>query len=125
MFAGYFRIVRGRGMLVYKTEGVMINPPAPGTLVPMRKPKASDISDFAMYAALMETNTSPYRNSKMGGRYLGSSTIWDVQRLFPEFPPKVVRAKLQSMDKRGITDGCYCGCRGDINIISGLPSLYR
>lgn len=31
MFAGYFKIVRGRGMLVYKTEGAMIKPPAPGT----------------------------------------------------------------------------------------------
>lgn len=30
-FAGYFRIVRGRGLLVYKTQGWQISPPVPGT----------------------------------------------------------------------------------------------
>lgn len=32
---------------------------------------------------------------------------------FSAFPPKVVMAKLRSMIRRGLMDGCACGCRGD------------
>lgn len=36
---------------------------------------------------------------------------------FPEgTPEKVAMAKLKSMIKRGIIDGCTCGCRGDFHI---------
>lgn len=92
----------------------------------MRNPKASDISDFAMYAALMQTNRSPHKDTLFAGTGVkgGWSTIWDIEQLLPEFPPKVIRAKLMSMDKRKITHGCYCGCRGDIRIVGPLPSLY-
>lgn len=29
---------------------------------------------------------------------------------------KVVLAKLRSLIRRGLLDGCYCGCRGDIEL---------
>jgi len=40
---------------------------------------------------------------------------WEIQRALSEFPPKVVLAKLRSMVKRGVLDGCACGCRGDFS----------
>lgn len=43
--------------------------------------------------------------------------IWDVQAYMARWPSKVVRAKLQSMDKRGLISGCFCGCRGDIHFV--------
>lgn len=42
--------------------------------------------------------------------------IWDVQAALPTFPPKVVRAKLAALVRRGVLDGCTCGCRGDFFI---------
>ena len=35
---------------------------------------------------------------------------------FAKDKPKLVRAKMQSMIKRGIVDGCTCGCRGDFTL---------
>lgn len=31
-------------------------------------------------------------------------------------PPKVMRAKMQSLIKRGLVTGCTCGCRGEFEI---------
>jgi hypothetical protein len=44
------------------------------------------------------------------------ATLWDIQAELPTFPPKVVLAKLRSMVRRGLIDGCACGCRGDFEI---------
>lgn len=33
-----------------------------------------------------------------------------------QFPFKVVLAKMRSLIKRGLVDGCDCGCRGDFTI---------
>lgn len=42
---------------------------------------------------------------------------WDIQDSLKangvEAPEKVLRAKLAKLVKRGILDGCTCGCRGD------------
>lgn len=50
------------------------------------------------------------------------ATIWDVADRLPSFPEKVVRAKLSSMIKRGVIDGCTCGCRGDFNVLESNAS---
>jgi hypothetical protein len=42
-------------------------------------------------------------------RYLGDSPIRPC-------PQKAVNAKLRSMAKRGLVEGCPCGCRGDWHI---------
>lgn len=47
------------------------------------------------------------------GQYAGTCLVWDVERAFPEFPRKVVRAKLDKLVRKGLLDGCACGCRGD------------
>lgn len=31
----------------------------------------------------------------------------------PGTPPKLALAKMRSLKKRGLVDGCGCGCRGD------------
>lgn len=37
----------------------------------------------------------------------------DFADYFPELPEKVVLAKMKTMIRRGLIDGCTCGCRGD------------
>jgi hypothetical protein len=37
----------------------------------------------------------------------------DIADALPDFPQKVILAKLRKMVRRGIVDGCTCGCRGD------------
>jgi hypothetical protein len=38
------------------------------------------------------------------------------------FPPKVLRRKLGAMARRGIINGCECGCRGDWHVYLGKDS---
>ena len=37
--------------------------------------------------------------------------LWDIEPAFPDFPPKVVLAKLKSLHRRGLIEGCCCGYR--------------
>lgn len=48
----------------------------------------------------------------------GWLTRWDAQAALPEFPPKVVSAKLNQMAKKGILSGCsvHHDCRGDFTL---------
>lgn len=69
----------------------------------MRRPKASDIDDEAAVRAVWEL-------SGHGDRWV---MCWEVDEAFPDFPPKVVQAKLSRLMHRGFIDGCDCGCRGD------------
>jgi hypothetical protein len=39
-----------------------------------------------------------------------------TQAMPPDTPPKLVRAKMASMIRRGLVHGCSCGCRGDYTI---------
>lgn len=41
---------------------------------------------------------------------------WDLQKRFDYYPAKVVTAKLRKAIKRGLVDGCCCGCRGDFRL---------
>jgi hypothetical protein len=43
--------------------------------------------------------------------------IWDVFERFPQYPQKLVRAKLDKMVRAGKLTGCTCGCRGDFEIV--------
>ena len=67
--------------------------------------KASDISDERMLVALRHDMTS-----------IGASN-WRIAR-DNGWPEKIVIAKLSTMmRRRGLVDGCNCGCRGDWTII--------
>lgn len=39
--------------------------------------------------------------------------IWAIFKAFPQYPEKVIRAKLSTMIRRKLLTGCCCGCRGD------------
>lgn len=41
---------------------------------------------------------------------------WDLKHYFPQFPEKVILAKARQLIKRGLVDGCTCGCRGDFEL---------
>lgn len=42
---------------------------------------------------------------------------YDIERVYPAMPEKVVMAKANRLIRRGIIDGCPCGCRGDYEIM--------
>lgn len=50
-----------------------------------------------------------------GNWYLGGPHC--VQRVMPkDLPEKLVLSKMRNLIKRGLVDGCPCGCRGDYEI---------
>ncbi len=66
--------------------------------------KASDIRDQDMLAAVAHEMTG-----------IGASA-YKISLRFPEFPEKVVRAKLHALLRRKLIHGCCCGCRGDFTL---------
>lgn len=51
------------------------------------------------------------------------AVTWDLQGALAEFPPKVVMAKLKQLKRRGLIDGCDCGCRGDWHLIDPIARI--
>lgn len=48
----------------------------------------------------------------------------DVTQAMPPAPEKLVLAKMRMLMRRGLVDGCSCGCRGDFVITpKGLALL--
>ena len=46
-----------------------------------------------------------------------STTNFDLlTEIWYNVPPKVMQAKLKKLIKRGLLDGCACGCRGDFEV---------
>lgn len=58
----------------------------------------------------------------MAARHPSWTQSWDLQEAFPRFPPKVLLAKMRALKKRGLVDGCGCGCRGDWELIPEKPT---
>ena len=52
-------------------------------------------------------------------------TEWNVTEAMPPgIPPKLALAKMRMMIRRGVVDGCTCGCRGDFVITEkGLAEI--
>ncbi|ALY08732.1 hypothetical protein FDH65_gp47 [Arthrobacter phage Circum] len=42
--------------------------------------------------------------------------ISDIHKLWNTIPPKVINAKLNRLIRKGLIDGCTCGCRGDFEL---------
>lgn len=77
--------------------------------------KASDLPDRAMLAVVAAL-TQEHEHATV--------TIWKVCEIFFNVPPKVVHAKLRRLIRRGLVDGCYCGCRGDFSLtVNGRQAL--
>lgn len=68
--------------------------------------KAADIDDGDMVAAVAHIQ-------EVKGSW---ANVGEVEAHFPDFPPKVVVAKLARLIKRGLLTGCTCGCRGDFEV---------
>lgn len=72
--------------------------------------KAADIADRRLIEAIWHINWA-----KEPGIYRWA-LIWDLEEELPEFPTKVIRAKCRALIRRGLIDGCDCGCRGDFEL---------
>jgi len=51
----------------------------------------------------------------------GPVVWWEFAAFFfPDVPPKVVLAKWRALCKRGVVDGCPCGCHGGFTLLGPL-----
>jgi hypothetical protein len=75
--------------------------------------QAKDIPDDLMLMAILSCSKEYVSSSRI--RKL-PAMLWEIQDALP-YPGKVVLAKLKSMIKRKMIDGCACGCRGDFTIV--------
>lgn len=87
--------------------------------------KASDITDEAFLAAI--DKACRIRTDVEGGTPWTWATRWDVAAVlaghpehvggppvdYPNMPEKVLLAKARKLIRRGLVDGCPCGCRGE------------
>lgn len=67
--------------------------------------KASDIPDELLLETI-DAVAQPW----------GLTMRWDVENAMPNYPWKVILAKTSKLMKRGLIDGCDCGCRGDYKL---------
>ena len=100
--------------------------------------KAADISDEAFLDAVRTVHRERWESKGVTAEiplgvdnvhWIGAS-VWDIGAVLgghPEwagtelatrdemtgYPEKVIRAKAWRLIKRGLIDGCCCGCRGD------------
>jgi len=102
----------------------------------METMKAADISDEAFLDAIRTVHRVRHHDNP---QWIGAS-IWDIAATLeghPEWcgqsqatdgsvqiPEKVVRAKARRLVKRGLVDGCTCGCRGDFEIREEARAAY-
>lgn len=76
--------------------------------------KCADIPDQAIIDAInqcIDEKTIEYGSQALWAH------IWDLTPKFPEFPERLVRAKLYKMIRAKKISGCTCGCRGDFEVI--------
>ncbi len=65
---------------------------------------------------------SPWMIHKDGHGILPWCMSWELANEFPDWIPwKVLMAKADKLIKRGLMDGCTCGCRGDFNLLVTNP----
>ncbi len=71
------------------------------------KPQAKDYPDEPILAFISERKWTTWFPENENS----------VTKVFPPGTPrKVVLAKMRSMIRRGLIDGCACGCRGDFRL---------
>ncbi len=72
--------------------------------------KASDVNEEEIITAILNSPINPLTNKPSW------ATHWQgFPNSIPDqgFLQKVLLAKLRAMKKRGLIEGCGCGCRGD------------
>ena len=78
-------------------------------MIAARRIKASDLSD----ARILEVLNRHPDESHTHWTGEASTMLRVMDPEYPDAPVKVLMAKLRSMKRRGLIDGCGCGCRGD------------
>lgn len=74
--------------------------------------QCKDVNELYILAGMV-TNQEKW-GSLSGGPFPHDHIMYSLVPLFPpRCPHKVMVAKLKSLLKRGLIDGCACGCRGD------------
>lgn len=80
--------------------------------------QCKDIPDREVLAFLNDMPCWPQNGVRMSGnwgsRQDNSNTV--LHGMPPETPEKLALAKMRQMIRRGVVDGCPCGCRGDFVI---------
>ena len=78
--------------------------------------QAKDLPEAALLAALDRVQGKMQREDEYWAslpRNKVWGNLWMLLEELPEFPHKVVLAKLKHLVQRRVLDGCTCGCRGD------------
>lgn len=79
--------------------------------------KASDITDDQIYELVATATFEGFEGMKAWHiAEVGTPSClmaWDAVKALPQYPKKVVLAKLRQMVEKGRLRGCPCGCRGD------------
>ena len=70
--------------------------------------QAKDLADAAVLALL-----DPDRETHRA----------DIHAALPDVPPKVVLAKLRALIRRGLIDGCACGCGGEFTLTTAAQQV--
>ena len=88
----------------------------------MKRIQAKQITDQKMLEVIHKVQVRMQEEKRLWGTdnywatkptdEVWASLMWIDEEL-PDFPPKVILAKLKGMVKRGLIHGCTCGCRGD------------
>ena len=100
--------------------------------------KCSDLPDIVFLRAIDEAcdwqqraNRGPANaamrwrvSAILAGHANSLGTSFNVDE-WPGVPEKIVSAKIFKLVRRGLIDGCHCGCRGDLEITSKGRALMR
>lgn len=86
--------------------------------------KAADIADDLFLAGVRELRQVPmiHGTSDYGWVMRWEIDAWLSEQLGVDVPWKVSLAKARKLIKRGLLDGCACGCRGDYVIPGEKPT---
>lgn len=75
-----------------------------------RRPKAADIDTLDLLHRIANVS-----RPRLAAGYAGWVFTWDMD-WYDHLPWKVVAAKLSRLVRKGLLDGCTCGCRGDFTL---------
>lgn len=108
-----------RGEIRHSYNHLRPRPPFHGP----RLPQAKDISDERILNILRAGKVRRVMIRQPNGTWEpgvvsepARLSLTEVEEQLPGYPPKVVCAKLSALIRRGVIDGCACGCSGQFTV---------